>query len=51
MARLPQFVAGKLDVRAQGRSGATPYVRFEDWPIIVLSAALAVFFAFRGRSR
>jgi len=49
--QLPQFVAGELRVHAQGRSGATPYVRFPDWPVIALCAALAAFFALRWRSR
>jgi apolipoprotein N-acyltransferase len=49
--RLPQFMAGELRVRAQGRSGATPYVKLLDWPVIALCAALVVFVALRGRSR
>lgn len=36
-ARLPQFAEGRLDATAQGYSGATPYVRLRDWPIVVLS--------------
>ena len=51
IARLPQFAEGRLEVQARGRSGATPYVRFADWPALALAAALLAFFAVRGRSR
>jgi apolipoprotein N-acyltransferase len=37
LARLPQYAEGRLEIAAQGYSGATPYVRFGDWPIIFLS--------------
>jgi len=40
-----------LEVEVRGRTGATPYVRFGDWPVLVLSAGLLLFFALRGRSR
>jgi apolipoprotein N-acyltransferase len=40
-ARLPQFVEGRLEIEAQGRSGATPYVRLGDWPVLGLALALA----------
>ena len=36
-ARLPQFREGRLEVTAQGYSGATPYVRLRDWPIVLAS--------------
>ena len=36
-ARLPQFREGRLEVRAQGYGGATPYVRMRDWPIVIAS--------------
>jgi apolipoprotein N-acyltransferase len=49
--RLPQFVEGRLDIQAQGRSGATPYVFFEDGPALALAALLLFFCARRGRSR
>ncbi len=39
-ARLPQFVEGRLEVTAQGYSGATPYVRFGDWPVLALCVLL-----------
>jgi len=40
LARLPQFVEGRLEVAAQGFAGATPYVRFGDWPVLALCALL-----------
>ena len=43
LARLPQFTEGRLETSAQGYSGATPYVRLRDWPIVL--AALAVLIA------
>ncbi len=36
IAALPQFTRGALSVTAQPRSGTTPYVRWRDWPIIIL---------------
>jgi apolipoprotein N-acyltransferase len=51
LARLPQFAEGRLEVEARGRTGTTPYVRFADWLALVLSAAMLLFFALRGRSR
>jgi apolipoprotein N-acyltransferase len=51
MKRLPQFEEGRLDFEAQGRSGATPYVFFEDGPALALAALLLFFCARRGRSR
>jgi apolipoprotein N-acyltransferase len=51
IARLPQFVEGRLEVKAQGHSGATPYVRFGDWPVLALCALLlaAAFLVARAR--
>lgn len=37
VARLPAFEEGRLEIQAQGYSGATPYVRLGDWPILLLS--------------
>ena len=34
LARLPQFTEGRLEIAAQGYSGATPYVRLRDWPVV-----------------
>ena len=42
-ARLPQFAEGRLEVTAQGYSGATPYVWWRDWPVVF--AALGVLVA------
>jgi apolipoprotein N-acyltransferase len=50
LARLPQFTEGRLDIEAEGRSGATPYARAGDWPVLAL-CALLVFVAYRRRSR
>lgn len=50
LARLPQFTEGRLDIDAEGRSGATPYVQAGDWPVLLLCAVL-VFVAYRRRSR
>jgi apolipoprotein N-acyltransferase len=49
-ARLPNFTEGVLEGTAQGRTGATPFVRAGNWPILALSAAaLAAMFARRAR--
>jgi len=47
IAELPQFVEGKLEVRVQGFTGRTPYVRFGDWLalgacVLALAAALVL---------
>ena len=36
-AKLAQFEEGRLEVQAQGYRGATPYMRFGDWPAVVIS--------------
>ena len=41
IAELPQFVEGKLEVSAQGYTGATPYVRFGD-TLALAACALAL---------
>jgi len=46
-----QFVRVRLDLEARGYSGATPYVRFGDWPAVLLALAALAFVALRGRSR
>lgn len=51
LRRLPQFAEGRLEIEAQGRSGATPYVAFSDGPALALCLLLAFFFARRARSR
>ena len=42
LARLPQFAEGRLEVTAQGRGGVTPYVRWRDWPIILLCLGVLI---------
>ena len=37
LLRLPQFEEGRLVAAVQGYTGATPYVRFGDWPAILLA--------------
>ncbi|HEV3008996.1 MAG TPA: apolipoprotein N-acyltransferase [Burkholderiales bacterium] len=49
LERLPQFTEGRLEVAAQGYSGATPYVRLRDWPVVLLS--LFIFTAFIVKAR
>jgi apolipoprotein N-acyltransferase len=54
LARLRQFEQGRLEVSAQGYSGATPYVRLRDWPVVLASLgalAAAVLIARRRSSR
>jgi apolipoprotein N-acyltransferase len=46
---LKQFTEGLLEVEAQGYSGATPYVRLKDWPVVVLSLLLFAGFILRAR--
>jgi apolipoprotein N-acyltransferase len=51
-ARLPTFTEGVLEGGAQGREGATPYVRMGNAAILLLSAAaLLAAFALRRRRR
>ena len=47
LASLPQFEEGRLEIAAQGYAGATPYVRFGDWPalfvsLLVLASAVSI---------
>jgi apolipoprotein N-acyltransferase len=54
LARLAQFIEGRLEVSAQGYSGATPYSRYADWPVVAVSLLVllgAVFIARRAASR
>jgi apolipoprotein N-acyltransferase len=51
-ARLPQFTEGALQDEAQGYSGATPYVRGANMPVVVLCAlSLAAAAALARRRR
>ena len=49
--QMKQFEQGQLEVEVRGYSGATPYVRFGDWPAILLAVLALVFVALRRRSR
>jgi apolipoprotein N-acyltransferase len=49
--RVPSFTEGLLEVRAQGYTGATPYMRFADWPILALCLALLAAWTIVGRIR
>jgi apolipoprotein N-acyltransferase len=42
LERLPQFAEGRLETRAQGYVGATPYVRLRDWPILAIALGVLV---------
>ncbi|NNF15267.1 MAG: apolipoprotein N-acyltransferase [Gammaproteobacteria bacterium] len=42
VARAPQFEAAVLTATVQGRTGMTPYMRWGDWPVVVLSVLCAV---------
>lgn len=37
LARLPQFIEGRLEILAQGYTGITPYMRLGDWPTLAAS--------------
>ena len=49
VSALPEFAQGTLHGQAQGYSGATPYVRWGNWPVIVLMLAMLGWFALRRR--
>jgi apolipoprotein N-acyltransferase len=42
LGRLPKFTQGRLETTAQGYVGATPYVRFRDWPILAVVLGVLV---------
>ena len=42
LAELPWFVRGILEIEIAGRTGETPYLRFGDWPVLILSLVLFV---------
>ena len=42
VARLAQFTEGRLETSAQGYTGATPYVRLRDWPVVLASLGVLV---------
>jgi apolipoprotein N-acyltransferase len=49
LERLGQFTEGRLEIEAQGYSGATPYVRLRDWPVVL--ACLFIFTLFTVRAK
>lgn len=49
--RMQQFVQGRMEFEVRGYSGATPYVRLGDWPVVLLAMLALAFVALRGRSR
>lgn len=54
LARLPQFSEGRLEIAAQGYTGATPYSLYRDWPVVAASLlllALSVLIARSAMSR
>jgi apolipoprotein N-acyltransferase len=47
VARLPQFSTQTLVANVQGMSGSTPYIRFGNWPIVlILFASLLLSYAY-----
>ncbi len=42
ISRLPKHEAGFLDVSVPRLTGSTPYVRYGDWPVIVLCVLLGI---------
>ncbi len=50
VAKLPNFTEGVLSGAAQGREGATPFVRLGNWPALALAALLAIVGLLRRRS-
>ena len=51
LARLPQFAVGRLEIAAQGYSGATPYVRLRDWPAVIASILILAAATLAARRR
>ena len=49
LKRLPQFTEDRLEIDAQGYSGATPYVKLRDWPVVLLSLAILAIAVIRAR--
>ena len=47
VARLPQFSEGVLEGEVQGHSGATPYVKLGNYPIVLACLALIAALVFR----
>jgi len=51
LAQLAPFTEGRLDAEVQGYTGATPYVRYGDWPALAACATLLLLVARAWRSR
>ncbi len=49
LAQLAQFTEQRLEVNARGYWGATPYTRFLDWPVVVISLLLLAVFILIAR--
>ena len=49
LKRLPQFTEDRLEIEAQGYTGATPYVKLRDWPVVLLSLAILAATVIRAR--
>ena len=49
LKRLPQFTEDRLEIEAQGYTGATPYVKLRDWPVVLLSLAMLAAAVIRAR--
>jgi apolipoprotein N-acyltransferase len=49
VARIPQFEQGTLRYTVQGFTGATPYVRWGNWPVIGLGLLLVAGFIVAGQ--
>jgi len=51
IAILPAMVAGYVDVQIQGRTGLTPYVRWGDYPFLMLACGILILALFGRRRR
>jgi len=51
LARLPQYKEDRLEVRAQGYAGMTPYALLRDWPVLALCLGLLAAWVIIGRIR
>jgi len=51
IAILPAMVAGYVDVQIQGRAGLTPYVRWGDYPFVLLACGILILALFGRRRR
>lgn len=49
LKRLPQFTEDRLEIEAQGYTGATPYAKLRDWPVVLLSLAILAGAVIRAR--